>query len=377
MNDIKLRASAANLWSNCPGSLRVKQFVPEKVSFAALEGDVIHRLTKGFFTNTLTDDSTFEMMLNYIHPIVDGSDFILTDEHIELAKGASMFCKSLSGVSGQMERAFDLEIAGTTQKVRPDCVKIYTTGRILHIVDFKFGRRYVPAVGNMQLLCYAVAAMQLPEMEKYQFKEIRLHIYQPRIYEDPRRVWILTRQNYDIWAADLESDAKTALSGIDECFVTGRHCWNCFGKTHCQAFVRLVRKFDNIAFTEIDPEEVPTSVIGEIYGFFKDMQKTLNLAVDAFESRIMHEINCGGKIPGWMIETGKGKDKVVGDISQLKMLEALTGEKLTEEKPISITAIKRKKSLKPFLPQIISKSSGKPKLVKFNQDKIKETFKND
>jgi len=118
-------------------------------------------------------------------------------------------------------------------------------------------------------------------------------------------------------------------------------------------------------------------VIGEIYGFFKGMQKTLNLAVDAFESRIMHEINCGGKIPGWMIETGKGKDKVVGDISQLKMLEALTGEKLTEEKPISITAIKRKKSLKPFLPQIISKSSGKPKLVKFNQDKIKETFKND
>ena len=368
MSDLKLHASSAELWSNCPGSLRVKKYVPEKVSASAIEGDVVHRLATFLSNNTLTDESTPETIRDCVP-----AGFELADEHADLARGAADYCESLSGASGQMLE-FDLAIAGTTQQVRPDYIKIHTTGRVLHIVELKFGRRHVAAVGNMQLICYAVAVMQLPEMEKYCFKEINLHVYQPRVYEKPIQVWKLTRESYKTWADELESAGRVALT--DESYVTGRHCWNCFGKTYCKAFIRLVRKFDDIAFTEVDPEEVPTYSIGDIYGFFKDMQKTLNLAVDALESRIMHEISCGGKIPGWMIETGKGRDRVV-DLAQLKTLEALTGEKLTEEKPISITSIKAKKSLKPFLSQILSKTSGKPKLIKFDSDKVKETFKND
>lgn len=367
----ELLAYNAGLWSKCPASLRIPGFYPSKLDDRRIEGNVLHRIVGLLYRGTLPPETTPERMQAAMASKLH-TGFSITSEHMRLANQAAECCHAIPGGTGTLERAIELKLADRTSTVRPDFIKIHVTDRRLHIVDFKFGFRYVPARDNAQLLCYAAAALRLPEMAQVNITSVELHIVQPRSYTEPTRSWVLSTPDTATHFGKLELAARAAIN--NEYAVTGPHCWNCYSKARCSAFMDLAASFEDVAFTQIDPQEVPASELGAGYGLFLDMKKTLDLAVDAIESRIMHEINCGKPVVGYMLEPGAGKSKMVDDIATLEAIEGLTGETLIRKSPITVTDAASRPALKPYLSSLIKKTSGKMKLVKFDSEKTKTTF---
>jgi hypothetical protein len=127
----------------------------------------------------------------------------------------------------------------------------------------------------------------------------------------------------------------------------------------------------------LNPESVNLSAIGSELAYVERAYALLKSAKKAFEDRITSEIKAGRPVKGWQIGRTPARRYWSGTVEDLKAVEMMTGETLTEEKPISLTEAWAKSQIRPFIEPLLSKGEGSEKLIPFNATKTKEIFKND
>lgn len=154
-----LSASAAHRWMNCPVAPWREKEIPDSGSHAADEGSYAHAILHSLLTGDVFDkDDRFdtEAIMAHVEPIAArwlamGGD-ILSEVEVPL-----------KGVTGEDHN-------GTA-----DIVLIQ--GGVLHIADLKYGHRAVEVNNNLQLIIYALAALDVVD----NVEMVTLTIEQPRL----------------------------------------------------------------------------------------------------------------------------------------------------------------------------------------------------
>lgn len=368
---MKLKASKAPVWAECPGSQKIEGFSPHTES--KIEGIVCHKLTRLLGTGAISMKASLETVRNSGRFSPQDADF-LTNEHLEMANMAAMFCLSKGDSKSHWETFTAIncrssaEISGISDFINYD-----RNVGALHIVENKFGYTPVFAECNWQLLCYAAGALavRLPG-DPFKINEFHLHVCQPRDYANGSfKTWILSLSNWDNWYAELLNRVEYAARG--ETLRTGNHCRYCDAKTNCPAISSTAMTLFEMARGDV--ENLPLTALSKQYSFLLEAKNLINMILNAAESRIFHEIESGTPVPGWQIGRKRGSRKLQASVTELEILEKISGIPLTEKKPLPLGKIP--KNAQDALASYIVNSPGAKHLTPFNETEIQQVFKND
>jgi len=152
-----LRASAAPIWANCPGSTALSK-IERPDTEASREGSLLHLMT----LRHLLDPRDYKITLaDWQADFTDLDTFgiVVTEEHLKLAYGAYQYCRSLQNSTNQTEqhvKGYSLPegVEGTF-----DYCGYSEESKTLHVLDYKFGFSPVSPINNWQLLIYSIGAV--------------------------------------------------------------------------------------------------------------------------------------------------------------------------------------------------------------------------
>jgi hypothetical protein len=235
--------SSSNQWLNCPGSIGMSEGCPDSDSGASREGTFAHDIA----SRALDGDR-------------DVASFIGETDG-EFTVDAAMAEKIQIYVDVVNAMAFMADRVGIEQKVvfteenwgTADAMLV--TGRVLDVVDLKFGTFYVSADMNTQLLDYACAAVRSWELDG-KLDTVRLHIVQPRHYdpEDVHRVFTISMADLKAWQDNVLDPGLFATFDVRARLVAGKHCHWCKAKIKCPAFNGLALEVAQEVFPDGDVE---------------------------------------------------------------------------------------------------------------------------
>lgn len=374
---MELRASAAPIWAECPGSVGLKK-IESGDTPASLEGDLCHLLAFLYLTEGLSIWNSADVInSNPKFKELNGTGLLVTEEYIELAKGAALYCKSVGATWTDTFKCEQFVKGGTLPlgvQGTLDFSGYNPPTKILHIIDFKFGFGSVQAVKNWQLLVYSIGAMDI--FYNNIIDEIHLHIYQPRDFVNGAvKVWKLDREEWEAWKRTLLRREK--LTRTQPASKTGSHCRYCPSRVFCTAFLDSVSYVLETVQTNPESNLYPSSAIGAELAYLKRASALVDSALKAFEDLAISEIEAGKPVPGWTLGRSSGKRFWTASLEDIQAVEKLINFKLTEEKPISVSAATKNKKILPLIESLMSKSEGKQKLIPFDGDKTKEIFNNE
>lgn len=365
----RLKPSGADVWANCPGSLALPKFRPS--TERRVEGILCHKLTRLLGTGQLNMDASLDE-IQHTERFSAQDASALIEEHLEMARAAVEFCLGRGNVAARWEMELPSALSFADTSGIADFVTYDRTTGAVHIVENKFGYAPVSAIENWQLLCYA-AGLLSTDFPGFPFKisEFHLHICQPRDYANgPFKTWVINVENGAGGLLQRLHDAAAAATNNPGQLHSGPHCRYCSSRTYCTAFQSaLLTAFDSVI---TDPDGLPTDILAKEYAFLLDLKKLVVSALNAAESRMMHELEGGAPIPGWMLGTGRGRSKIELSVGRAKSLENLFGVRLTEERLLPLSKIS--KSARAVLSEHIVTAPGAKCLQPYNEAAAEKLF---
>lgn len=317
----KLSASASSRWTQCPGSVPLSIGASDKTSFAALEGTALHAVMEKCLLEGIQAADVAEITITERG---EQHKFELNDEQHE-------------AVQFVLDHAYSLKEAGgtllTETKVlygraigQPDDQAFGTVdiaivnGKHLHIVDAKFGRRYVDPVENTQMLLYAIGMLDTVEMLEGRMEKVTMHISQPRLAAtEPGEGWTRHREEMEDWiayfqkAAELVAEAGSRPMDKDwqERFLkpTEEGCHFCRAAAHCPALKQVHDGVMAMAAEIISPDDfevIATDKLAQI-----DLGEVLRTAplvrkfLESVETKAMADLLDGKAVDGFKLVQGR------------------------------------------------------------------------
>lgn len=308
----RLSPSGAHRWMACPGSLKMEEPFPDTSSVYADEGTAAHQLMEWCLTSG-QDASAYAGRLIEIEE--SGRKFEVDED---MVLGIQGYCDYVRGLGGELMVEQTVDLGGWLEQ--PDAYgtadTIVIVDDVLHVIDLKYGRGYVSAEENKQLMLYGLGALDLASL-CYDIKRLVLTIYQPKVSMEP--------STYDISVEDLEDFARTARVSakvavsqfegkIAPLLVPGEdQCRWCKAKAVCPALASEVRDVVTTAasvsdFSDLTAEtlpdalaEVPGDVLAEALSKV-DLMEMFCLAVRAETER---RLLAGTEVPGFKLVEGK------------------------------------------------------------------------
>lgn len=214
--------SSSHIWTACPGSIPLsKDAPPEEETEAAKEGTRAHELLERSLEIRVRD------VMGYFKKEYPYDMRLHVQKCVEFLYGLEKKEKGTIVVEEKvyMTDVHPTECSGTkdVEIVSPD---------ILHGIDFKYGKAFVSAKDNTQLLLYIIGTL-----EKYpgrKFKKIKTSIYQPRSNGKPFRTETYTMADIEKWKKFFQKAVDRAVLCVKgEQTYPGHHCFFCKGKADC------------------------------------------------------------------------------------------------------------------------------------------------
>jgi uncharacterized protein CbrC (UPF0167 family) len=376
----RLSPSGAHRWMACPGSLKMEEPFPDTSSVYADEGTAAHQLMEWCLTSG-QDASAYAGRLIEIEE--SGRKFEVDED---MVLGIQGYCDYVRGLGGDMLVEQVVDLGGWLEQ--PDAYgtadTIVIVDDTLHVIDLKYGRNYVAAEDNKQLMLYGLGALDLASLA-YDIERVVLTIYQPKVSMEP--------STYDMSVEDLEHFARTARVSakvavaqfegkVEPVLVPGAsQCQWCKAKAVCPALAAETTAVVTTAasvddFADLTAEtlpaalaEVPSDVLAEALAKV-DLMEMFCLAVRAETER---RLLAGVEVPGFKLVEGKrGHRKWVNpeeaelqlrsmrlkveEMFELKLISPTTAEKLAKAGTIGPRQWKK-------LQEQYAQSQGKPSVA--------------
>lgn len=341
----KLSASGAHRWILCPGSVKAEENIPEQSNKYADEGTLAHEvaaniLRKKYVTTIFTNEMVKYCMnyVDYVNNLYESLVYkheIYSDTHILIEEKVDY--------SNIVPDGF-----GTA-----DCI-IFSCDE-LHVIDFKYGLNRIYAQDNMQLLLYAIGALNKYRSEKdlYNIKKVTLHIVQPRA------------NNYSVWKLNIEDlysyykyinyKALEALKDDAPRIPSEEACRWCKARFKCHALANI----NNQVIKLTDKQDLTDNDIKYIL----DNAGLVKKFISSIEDNVYMKLINGEIVSGYKLVEGRSVRKLKEDIQE--KLVALLGEKAYSKSIINITELD-KLLTKDEVNSLVYLSKGKPRLVKDN-----------
>lgn len=319
------RASNAGRWVNCAASPRMEQAHPDDPSEDAKEGTAAHWLAQqvlgGYVScvEELTDRTTPNGV------IISGEMVEHTQAYIDTVRAVT--------TTPVIERT--MPIMDGVEPGTPDALYVGADGHA-HIWDLKYGYGIVEAPGNWQLACYMVGLFT----KHPNLVSVTGVIVQPRPFHPDGRVrsWTVSNAEVVLLRHQLAMAAQATQSPAAQT-VSGQHCNYCRALHVCEAARRAAMNGVDVALQSQAVDMPPDGLAGEL----RTLRRAVNaikLRLDSIEAHATAEIDLGVIIPGFELDRSFGRRRWVND-EVVTVLEAITGQELTQRTPMSPAATER------------------------------------
>ena len=324
----KLSASASSRWTVCPGSIPLSVGASDKASFAALEGTALHAVMEQCLLQGIDAADVPEIT---IEERGEKHTFVLTDEQHEAVQVVLDKARSLVATDGTLMT--ETKVLYGRAINQPDAEAFGTVdvaivnGKHLHIVDAKFGRRFVDPVANTQMLLYGIGMLDTIELLEGRMEQVTMHISQPRLAGGGSEGWTQDRDQMEVWvgffrdAAERVSQAcsKPMTQQWQDKYLTPSEegCHFCRAAAHCPALRRLNESVLANAVDAADPTDFEVIVSDKLQDF--DIGEILNQAplvrrfLDAVEAKAMADLLDGKPVEGYKLIEGRQGNRKWGD----------------------------------------------------------------
>lgn len=355
-----LSASKANIWLNCPPSIKASEDIPDTTSEYAKEGTKAHALGElnlKLFLNLITKNQYKKIkkeivddnvdMLNYINGY---SDFVIErfSEVKRKTKDAKLEIEVKVDFSKWVPKGF-----GTA-----DVVIISDNG--IEIIDLNYGQGIpVLAENNSQLKLYALGVLDEYSL-LYNIKQISMIIYKPRL--DNISTSTISVDELISWANEyVKPRAEMAFKGKGE-FKVGEHCRFCKIRNTCRKRAEENLKLAQYSFKL--PATLSNQEISEILAQIDDL---VSWSKDIKEYALNEAIK-GAKFDGFKLVEGRSNRKYIDESIVASALESLgfKEEEIYSKSLLTITAMEKllgKERFKECIGNYIIKPKVKPVLV--------------
>lgn len=228
----KFSASGSERWLNCAASVELEETMPKEAnhdSFWSLEGTAAHELLEDYLMAEIWADveTKYEFDLR-------------VDENMKRhCRGTAIQIKKMAKLWGARvlveKRIYNTfiheEMFGTCDVIIP----VY--GDVLHIIDFKYGSGHiVDPTRNTQLIQYALG---VAESYDWKFKNVSMHIMQPRAGKKWHKQWSCTIEELkNYWLPIWMKGVARVDKGGNKPFI-GSWCYWCKAKSICPAKINV------------------------------------------------------------------------------------------------------------------------------------------
>lgn len=293
---------------------------------------------------------------------------IVTGEMIECAEE---LC-SIVPQHAPVEQHVDLTHVGLSQGGTRDAG--WHADGVAHVLDYKFGHKYVEEFENWQLLLYAADI----NFDYLGIHTLALHIFQPRCYfAEPHRVWTLTVEEYRTkYLPRFQAQVAKINAGIAPLVAEPSVCHLCPAAASCRALADAAYSAMDMTYQNSSPSLMSDTALSKELDALKRAGELLEARQVALEEQANHIIRGGGRVPGWERVQSQGRLAWTVPVETVEQFGAAFGVKTVEPKPITPT-----QALKAGLPQAVVDSAaarppGKMKLTKINQQFARKVFNN-
>lgn len=346
----KLSASGAHRWMSCPGSVKAEENIPHQTNKYADEGTLAHELAAMRLENIFSKRENFryrvseemklavDQYIGYIenirtlrglYPDRDIKDSILIEEKVDFSEVVP-------------------EGFGTA-----DC--LISVEGTLYVVDFKYGLNPVYAQDNLQLLLYAIGALNRDSSSDHFYTgnvdTISMHIVQPRA--NNFSTWELTINELYSYYKYINYKALEALKDDAPRIPSKEACMWCKARFTCYALKNTTKKVNSL----IDKQDLTDNDIRYIL----DNAGLVRSFISSIEDKVYEQLNNGINFDGYKLVEGRSVRKLKQDAQE--KLVALLGEKAYSKSIINITELD-KLLTKDEVNSLVYLSKGKPRLVK-------------
>lgn len=377
--NIVVRASSANRFTACFGSVVMESLVPEPPdSDAALEGTTAHELARMILTGEVgSAEEMIDRVIQSTGLVVDGEMAKHVQAYVDEVRSrpvdwlkceAHVPFRIVSPVTGR-----HIQVEATT-----DCVAYSEAFGILWVDDLKYGYRLVEAPGNWQGICYMLGSviqfLSGPQgqsvMESKQPITVVFTIHQPRPWHEdgPVRQWKLTGEElWDIWHAHLANVVVDKLHDSKD-LCTGTHCHFCDAFAVCPSAQRAGMNSVDVAMQGV-PQEIDGNALSIELENLDRAKRMIKQRYTAIENLAKQKIKNGEIVPNWGIEPNYGNSAWLNP-DQLKLLEMVHGVDLHEKpKPVTPAEAKRRGLDEAIIKPLVDRPYIGHKLSRIDVDK--------
>jgi len=191
----------------------------------------------------------------------------------------------------------------------PDFVAINRALKLLAVVDFKYGHRYVDAFRNPQVADYVFAVFETLQLGGFEEWTVEGVIHQPRNWhpEGQRKSWTPSGETLGRMLEEFRVAAALATDPNAPC-ITGDHCRDCPAARGCtvlQSECGYLIEWSGVQH----PHVLDNGALGRELAALKAAVKRLNSRVTGLEEQALALIAQGQAVSGWTAEHSYGREK--------------------------------------------------------------------
>jgi hypothetical protein len=194
----------------------------------------------------------------------------------------------------------------------PDVHMVDPVRKRLFVWDYKYGHRFVDAVGNLQLIDYAIGCLQTHGVPVADWPHWTVHIAiaQPRNYHrfGPIRTWQTDgRALLDVYVPLLRAAAAAAMAP-EPAYQTGPHCLDCSARHACPALQQTGALAIDISLRSA-PVDLPPHALGLELRQIDDALQRLKARQTGLEEQAIGLIRSGTMVPFFTAQHSVGRER--------------------------------------------------------------------
>ena len=333
MSEIYLPASKAARRMACPGSRRLEEQVPRRITGKSEEARFMRHFIAYELNKTLGPCSMIDNVL--VEEYIRSQS--ITNEMFEAARFYVNYIQTVMIGDPRHNHLKETLLRNDSGVIDFWYMNAYLECE--HIFMFKWGHTPVDIEENWELLTH------VNESLGWRLREVVLHIVQPRNYSRPIQIITPSRRQLREDISALERAEELALKA-NAPLNPGEHCLNCSANHMCPKVKEKTMQIKD-ALEIPEPLELTAEELSDELLQLRESQNIIKARIMALEEQIIFKLNQGENVPGFALGRVESRQRWTIGNDRLQELGALCGINLFQP----LCPVTPKQALKLGLPQ--------------------------